>query len=245
MLLVNDPYYVMVGEDGAEEQKNFLRFKGEEIVGVDKGLARKAMEDMIRFWMSVERKEQVSNFVKFLMERTNFFECPASSKYHFNFPGGVLAHSVGVTRMALAMAAVLSVYEEIPRDSIVLVGLFHDVGKVGSMGSGWCPKYIPNVLKSGNVSEAQPYKTNPDLVVMPHAAQSLYMISKFIDLHEAEAQAILAHDGQYIPGNRDFAQNETPLTLLMHFADMWCCRVLENKAQSGFRGLFRSGERIE
>jgi hypothetical protein len=192
---------------------------------------------------TTKRHDEVHKLMAFLMDRANLAACPASTKYHLSCDGGLVAHSVGVAKMALYLAKSMELLHAIPRHSVIQVGLFHDVGKVGTLGRELHRRYVPNVLKSGKVSDAIPYQHGNSLA-MPIAAQSLMLVSRFVDLEEAEAQAILAHDGQYIQENKQFAQHETPLTLLIHHADMWCCRVLEDRTplNYGFGGGVVSGE---
>ena len=52
-------------------------------------------------------------------------------------------------------------------------------------------------------------------------------MAKYIPLGDAEAQAILYHDGQYVYGNREIAHKEHPLTLLAHWADYWTAHIFE------------------
>lgn len=215
-----------------------------DVVNVE--IAVKEFTRLVKFFETGDSRRlvQVKELVSFLEERTNFFVCPASTKYHLCCPGGLLAHSIGVTRLALELREVLPGADKVPIPSIILTGLFHDLGKTGSMGAISHRRYVDNILKSGKVSDAQPYKYGDEQITMPVAVQSLYMVSKFVDLDEAEAQAILAHDGQFIPGNRDFAHNETPLALLLHFADYWCCRFLESgQIEYGHRGMFGNSAR--
>ena len=70
-------------------------------------------------------------------------------------------------------------------------------------------------------------KINPNVVTMGVAIRSLYLVSKYISLSEEEAQAIVYHDGQYIGDNISVKNKEVPLTLLVHFADLWSSSVLE------------------
>jgi hypothetical protein len=53
--------------------------------------------------------------------------------------------------------------------------------------------------------------------------RSLYLVSQYIPLSDAEAQAIAYHDGMYVPEGRSVAHKEEPLLLLLHWADMWTC----------------------
>lgn len=44
---------------------------------------------------------------------------------------------------------------------------------------------------------------------------------------DAEAQAILYHDGLYINDNQGMKHREEPLTLLAHWADYWTAHIFE------------------
>lgn len=69
------------------------------------------------------------------------------------------------------------------------------------------------------------YQTNPDSISMGLALRSLYLTAQFIPLSDEEAKAIACHDGQYVPENRIVAHRETPLTLLLHYADYWTAHI--------------------
>ena len=62
---------------------------------------------------------------------------------------------------------------------------------------------------------------------MSLAVRSVYLVSKYISLSDAEAQAILYHDGQYIDDNKCVRHKEGPLTLLLHWADYWATHIYE------------------
>ncbi len=170
----------------------------------------------------IERKKDFDAFIKMLETKTSWLTSPASTRFHLNEEKGLLKHSVAVAENLLKFRDFLA--PQIPDESCVIVGLFHDVGKVGMPGK---PLYIKNdnewEVKNRNIR----YKTNPELVKMSLAARSLYLVSKYIPLSDAEAQAILYHDGQYIEDNRCVAHKEEPLTLLAHWADYWTAHIFE------------------
>jgi 23S rRNA maturation-related 3'-5' exoribonuclease YhaM len=111
-------------------------------------------------------------------------------------------------------------------NSIIIVSLLHDLGKASYRGK---PNYVPNILKSGKLSETKPYETNKDLLIADHAYKSCMIASKFIELTEEEEFAILYHNGLYVPSGRDIQGKERPLQLLLHFSDMWCSRFIEKE----------------
>jgi hypothetical protein len=170
----------------------------------------------------LERKEDFDAFIKMLETTSNWLTSPASTRYHLNEEGGLLKHSIAVAENLLKFKDFLA--PEISEESCVIVGLFHDVGKIGMPGK---PLYIKNdnewEIRNRNIT----YKTNPDLAYMGLAERSLYLVSKYIPLSDAEAQAILYHDGQYIDDNRYVAHREEPLTLLAHWADYWTAHIYE------------------
>jgi len=170
----------------------------------------------------VERKNDFDAFIEMLETKTNWLTSPASTRFHLNVEKGLLKHSVGVAESLLKFRDFLA--PNISDESCVIVGLFHDVGKVGMPGK---PLYIKNDNEWEVKKRGITYKTNPEVVQMGLAARSLYLVSKFIPLSAAEAQAILYHDGQYIEENRFVAHKEEPLTLLTHWADYWTAHIFE------------------
>lgn len=170
----------------------------------------------------VGRKADFDAFINILETETSWLTSPASTRYHLNEEKGLLMHSVGVAENLLKFRDCLA--PEIPDESCVIVGLFHDVGKIGMPGK---PRYLKNdnewEVRNRNIM----YKVNPELVEMGLAARSLYLVAKYIPLSDAEAQAILYHDGQYIEDNRCVAHKEEPLTLLTHWADYWTAHIYE------------------
>ena len=169
-----------------------------------------------------KRKKEFDAFINMLEKDSSWLISPASTKYHLNKEGGLLEHSVGVTETLLKIRETLA--PQISEESCVIVGLLHDVGKIGMPGK---PRYQKNDNKWEIEKRSMTYKINPDEVYMGLAARSIYLISKYVPLSDSEAQAILYHDGQYVEGNKEVAHHEMPLTLLAHFADLWTATVYE------------------
>lgn len=170
----------------------------------------------------VIRKPAFDAFITMLEKETSWLTSPASTRFHLNKEGGLLEHSVGVAETMLKLRETLA--PDVSEESCVIVALLHDVGKVGVPGA---PRYLKNDNQWEVEKRGMTYKINPKETYMNLAARSLYLIAKYIPLSEAEAQAILYHDGQYVDANREVAHKETPLTLLVQFADTWTAHVLE------------------
>lgn len=174
----------------------------------------------------VKRKEEFDAFIGMLEKETIWLTSPASTRFHLNKEGGLLEHSVGVAEALLKLRGLLA--PELSEESCVIVGLFHDVGKIGMPGK---PRYFKNDNEWEIKNRDMTYKINPREVYMNLAARSLYLIAKYIPLSDSEAQAILYHDGQYIDANKEVAHRETPLTLLVQFADLWTAHIYEEKRE--------------
>lgn len=165
-------------------------------------------------------REGKESLLKYL-EESGYFTAPASGSYHLSREGGLLEHSVNVTRLALDLAYTLDVNKT---ESIIIAGLFHDLGKASYFGQ---PHYVENILKSGKRSTAKPYERNKEILPVPHEVSSIHILSQYIELTEEETFAILYHNGLYTSIGYQLRGNERPLQMLIHFADMWASRVLE------------------
>lgn len=171
----------------------------------------------------VKRRDRFGAFIRMLETDTNWLTSPASTRFHLCEEGGLLRHSVGVAETLLKLRACLA--PDISEESCVITGLLHDVGKVGMPGK---PLYLPNPDEWQKKNRGINYVYNDEVTTMGLAVRSLYLIAKYIPLSDAEAQAITYHDGQYIDDNHVVAQNEEPLTLLLHYADYWTMRTQED-----------------
>ena len=159
------------------------------------------------------------------MDKGGFYIAPASTKYHGAEAGALAVHSLNVCYTALEIAKTLNpeITEE-QKNSIIICALLHDLGKMGQFGQ---PLYVDNILKKGR-SEAQPFKINPDLLTLDHEIVSVIEIQKYIDLTPDEQFAIAYHNALYTAiGKYNLSGKETPLQMIIHFADLWASRVLE------------------
>ncbi len=171
------------------------------------------------------KREGVEELLNY-MDEIGFYKAPCSTRYHLAEEGGLAEHSVNVLnsaeKISVALYGAKNITEEI-RSSIIIVALLHDLGKCGDYGK---PMYVDKVLKSGKKG-VQPYDTNKDLTGVPHAIRSVKLATLFIDLTEDEEWAILTHDGLYDFMKYQIPGHETPLSLILHWADMWASHVLE------------------
>ena len=173
------------------------------------------------------------------MEEIGFFSAPCSGGNHLACEGGLAEHSYNVyCTMNIDAVHKLSTDEyNAMRDSIIITSLLHDLGKCGDYGK---PNYVPNMIKDGKPTKAEPeqkykqsedkpFKTNPELMYVPHEVRSIAIAERFISLTEEEEHAIYYHNGKYTHIGYDL--KETPLQMMLHSADMWASRYVEAEKQ--------------
>jgi len=157
------------------------------------------------------------------MEEIGFFTAPCSTQYHLCKEGGLAEHSLNVYNTMVRFYNGQSDFTT-EQGTVAIVALLHDLGKAGQYGK---PNYVPNYLKGGKISEAKPFETNKDLLAVPHEIRSIHIASQFIELTEQESFAILMHNALYGDLKYAYSGKETPLSMLLHFADLWCAKVAE------------------
>ena len=177
----------------------------------------------------LETKREGMEALVTYMEEIGYFTTPCSGGTHLAKEGGLAEHSMNVLNVALRLGlALLPKEQHTPENmfSITIAALLHDLGKCGQYGK---PEYIPNILKSGKQSESKPYQRNKELLIVPHEVRSVALATMFINLTEEEQHAILMHNGLYGPLKYEIQGNETPLYMIIHWADMWASHVVETK----------------
>lgn len=177
----------------------------------------------------------MSDLIKY-MDEYGFFTAPCSTSYHLSKEGGLAEHSLNVFTVAEELYHLWELQAVIPEESVTISALLHDIGKMGQFGKA---NYVPNMLRGRATkanpnpepyqSDKKPYVGNPELIYVDHECRALSVISKYIDLTEDEQLAILWHNGLYGKFKYDIPGKETPLYLLIHFADMWASRFMEKE----------------
>jgi len=111
------------------------------------------------------------------LETSGFFESPASTRFHGNYPRGLLKHSLNVYKTFKALNENLKLGLE--ENSIIICALLHDVCKAGA--------YIKR--DTGYLwNNAHP---------KGHGTLSVQIISQFIKLTERETKIIALHMNLY------------------------------------------------
>ena len=154
--------------------------------------SREAKQDFLQVYnRSVNRRDGAVAMLKWL-ERSGFFEAPASSKNHLAQPGGLVVHSLNVYKRLLEITA-RDVFggtdgallaEEV-RETVAILGLLHDVCKVGVYHQTDPFK----AAMEGKLDTMAPYEFR-DTFPLGHGEKSLFLITRHMALTEEEALAI-------------------------------------------------------
>ena len=174
----------------------------------------------------VKRKDEFDALINFMENETDYLNSPASTRFHLCRKQGLLEHSVNVAETMLKLRSSLA--PEIDEESCIITALIHDLGKAGMPGT---PQYLENEptpkQKQYGFPASIPYRINESLVYLSVPVRSLYLAIPHISLSESEVQAVMYHDGQYVDDNKSVATKETPLLLLLQYADTWSTFVTE------------------
>ena len=186
----------------------------------------------------VNRRDGAVAMLKWLERETDFFTAPASSKNHLAQPGGLVVHSVNVYNRLLEITA-RDVFggmdgallaEEV-RETVAILGLLHDVCKVGVYHQTDPFK----AAMEGKLDTMAPYEFR-DTFPLGHGEKSLFLITRHMALTEEEALAIRWHMGAYDDavkgGSRSMteAMNLTPWVWRLQEADMCAAWIDERSA---------------
>jgi acyl carrier protein len=123
---------------------------------------------------------------------TDFFTAPASVQFHGAHEKGLVIHSLTVTDLMREIKELLDL--DIPEESILICGLFHDVCK-----TNFYIKEYRNKKIKGSWHEVEVWGIR-DQFPMGHGEKSVYLINKFMKLTDEEALAIRWHLGGFDPG---------------------------------------------
>lgn len=143
------------------------------------------------------------------LEDTDFYEAPASTKYHGNVPGGLLKHSLNVYDRMMTRAVEYVAKGGRP-ESAVIAPLLHDICKIGTYKK----------TESG-------YEYRNDVYLpIGHGERSIVLVQQYMTLTEEENVAIRWHMGAFDKaakgGSRELSEafRKFPLALMLHLADM-------------------------
>ena len=191
---------------------------------------RNTAEEFLQIYDAEIKREGKEKLLKWL-KSGDFFEAPASYKFHSSFKGGLALHSINVYKRLKKNVAneFGSGYSSfIDDESIAICGLLHDVCK-----ANYYKVEMRNVKEDG-VWVQRPYYTVEEKFPYGHGEKSVYIINSFMRLKEDEAMAINWHMGGFdarIQGGASLtaAYENSVLSVLLHVSDLQATYIDEDR----------------
>jgi len=167
-----------------------------------------------------DRAEPALALVDHLGER--LILCPASSRkeYHHAIPGGLVDHSLRVLTNALKLVKAFS--WDIPKDSLIIGCLFHDIGKCGLIDDNneIIDYYVPQDSDWHRDKLGEMYKKNKDMPYLTTRDRSIHICQRFgLKLTKDEYLSILLNDGFVLDENKPYCMKINPLVFSVMTAD--------------------------
>ena len=176
------------------------------------------------------------------IQKSDFYDAPASTRFHSCHEGGLLEHSLNVMDCVLNKLSNPSwadILNEIGRESIIISTLLHDICKSNYYAVDYKNKkiYDEHGTKSDNNGRFD-WKSVPVYVVddkfpYGHGEKSVMMIEEFIKLKPVERYAIRWHMGFTEPKENwnmlSAAIRKYPFILVLHEADLESTYLIEKE----------------
>lgn len=169
------------------------------------------------------KRPGIENLVQWL-DNSDFKVAPASTRYHSNYEGGLLKHSLNVYEECMRQQDLIKLFN-VPKESIIITSLLHDICKVN-----YYKMEMRNVKKNGAWVQ-EPYYTVEDMFPMGHAEKSIIIAQQYIQLTEVEIAMIRNHMGGFVDTSYFSSSNlfnKYPESLILHIADMKATYILES-----------------
>ena len=163
----------------------------------------------------------------------SFFDAPAASEEHGNFPGGLMMHSLNVydqfTHILDQPQVAQVIGQYVDTRTRILCSLFHDLCKWRLYEPCLLEKDYKGIPKGA--FKAKPY-TSSELNCLGHSVKSLFILQQYgVKLTQQQAALIRWHMGMW---DRDFISNQksierlNPECILFASAD-WIASQIEPK----------------
>lgn len=176
-------------------------------------------ENFIKKYHEHIQREGADRLLNWL-EKSDFYQAPASTRFHGSYPGGLVEHSVHVFDQLNRIVEVENLGT--PMESVAICSLLHDICKVN-----FYKESTRNVKNEQTGQwEKKPFYMVEDTFPYGHGEKSVFMISQFMRLNKEEAMAIRWHMGGFDEAVKGGSQAMTgayeqfPLAVALHMADI-------------------------
>ena len=162
-----------------------------------------------------DRSESLLAMIDELGER--IVMCPAFDKNEYLTckPGGLVEQALTTFKNIRALSSAFD--EDLPVESMIIVSLFHNIGKIGDPdGESY---FIEQDSQWHRDKLGQIYKYNPDIAKMSHPHRSLFILQRFeVKLSDREWVAILTSGGYGYDENKFYKITADKLALFLQTA---------------------------
>lgn len=159
------------------------------------------------------------------LEKSDFYTCPASTRFHGSHESGLLEHSLNVYCEFIKL---IQIYPQIPitDESAAIMSLFHDLCKVNM----YATEKRNRKNESGLWETYDAYTIKEKFCFGGHGSKSVFIIQNYMKLTPEEAAAINCHMSSW-DGNKDVgnAYEMFPAAWLLHVADEAATYIDENE----------------
>lgn len=203
---------------------------------------RNNKEEFIRLINSISRDGFNKDRLLDHLENSDFYNAPASTKYHNAFKGGLVDHSLNVYYNLVKLVQLKQQDFSISEDSIKIVALLHDISKMNFYEIYY--KNVKQYSTSGSkyddggrydwvqVKEYKVRDTKERFLYCNHEVTSEFIIKQYCPLSVEESVAILHHHGcmseDCAKDNITAIYDRFPLACLLHLADMYSVYIDES-----------------
>ena len=186
------------------------------------------------------KREGIDNILSEL-EKLGFFKAPASTRFHLNYEGGLVEHSLNVCDVALDLREMMVKQKEglkdrIPIDSVIIASLLHDTCKADIYKpTSYSISKMAKMMGQGN--KIAPYQVDYGSYPFGHGEKSvILLLQNGLKLTNDEMLAIRWHMSAWdlpfqsyeLIGNINKAKQICPLVTLIQTADGLASHILEN-----------------
>ncbi len=189
-------------------------------------------EKFIEIYNSLITRDGAKELLAWLeSDKCDFFTAPASTRYHGNYEGGLVDHSLAIFECLkdyLSRGRVKEVYGlQFSDETIAISALLHDICKTNLY-----KKSFRNVKDDSGVWQKVPSYEHEDKLPYGHGEKSVYIISGFMRLTRDEAFAIRYHmgfSGSDPVNNVGSSFEKFPLAFALSTADMEATYFIDQK----------------
>lgn len=186
-------------------------------------------QEFLRLVNDINREGVLKDELINMLETSDFFYAPASTKYHGSYCGGLCKHSLDVYNRMFDFKETI----KMDIDSVKIVSLFHDISKINLYKKDIRNKklYYEYGSKSDNIGRfdwvsEEIYIVDHDnkFVYGNHEQTSEFLVRQYFPLTVEESVALLHHHGGlgWDSTKADISEiySKYPLAVLLHSADL-------------------------